>query len=97
VTAGRISIAGSEEVVSIGMALAGTVMTTAFSIAITSGWSDSEKRNVTRVRRLPISTTSSAASETTAGGSTEGIATEASRPVSVRSTTKTPGDGLYEV
>ena len=76
------------------MAVAGIVTTTAFSMAITSGLIGSENRNVTRVSRLPISTTSSAASEATAGGRTAGIATAASRPVSVRSTTNTPGDGL---
>jgi hypothetical protein len=64
------------------------------SIAATSRFIGEDSRNVTRVSRLPISTTSSAAMDVTAGGSVAGMATAASRLVPVRSTTKTPGVGL---
>jgi hypothetical protein len=93
-TAGRIS---TGDAVSIGMAVAGISTATALSMAATSGFSGEERRKVTRVRGLPISTTSSAAMETTAGGRVGGMARAASRLVPVRSTTNTPGAGLYEV
>src|SRR6185369_15654697 len=61
------------------------------------GFIDWVKRKVTRVRRVPISTAFSAAMEATPEGNADGIFRSAALPVAERSTTKTSGDGLYEV
>jgi len=77
--------------------VSGIAMTTSAPETETLGARASLMRTVTRVRRLPISTASSAVIDVTPAGKVVGSATPEAFDVAVRSTTNTSGEGLYEV